>query len=73
MPLKDRIVNDNYRYIDWSGGGANPKVLTLDDAEELKRSHKLFARKFDTTQDAAVLDVIDESLATLEARRLGAC
>lgn len=62
-PLKDNIINDNHRYIDWSGGGANPKVLTVADAQALLGSGKLFARKFDTTQDAEILDLIDQSLS----------
>lgn len=61
-PYKDRIVNDNYRYIDWSQGGANPKSLTVADANKLAHSHKLFARKFDINQDAEILDLIDQSL-----------
>ena len=61
-PLKDRIINDNYRYIDWSDGGANPKVLTVDDVPKMAQSHELFARKFDTARDAEVLDLIDRTL-----------
>ncbi len=67
-PLKDKIVNNNYRYIDWSGGGANPKILTVADATALQRSYKLFARKFDTTQDADVLDVLDQTLTNPKPR-----
>lgn len=61
-PYRSSIVNDNYRYIDWSQGGANPKVLTADDFEHLRTSHKLFARKFDAEVDATVLDLVDEYL-----------
>lgn len=61
-PFKDRIVNNNYRYIDWSTGGSNPKILTIDDAPKLAKTPKLFARKFDTTQDATILDAVDRLL-----------
>jgi len=61
-PLKDTIVNDSYRYIDWSGGGANPKLLTVADAPALSSSDRLFARKFDTDQDVKILNIIDCSL-----------
>ena len=61
-PLKETIINDNYRYIDWSAGGSNPKVLTLDDAEALERSPKFFARKFDPVHSGEVLDFIDRTL-----------
>ncbi|OON67587.1 beta-1,6-N-acetylglucosaminyltransferase [Hymenobacter sp. CRA2] len=64
-PLRAGIINDNYRYIDWSAGGARPKVLTTVDFEQLARSPKLFARKFDAEQDAAVLDRIDAELLGL--------
>lgn len=61
-PLKDKIVNNNYRYIDWSGGGANPKVLDESDIENLKTSKDLFARKFDMINSPQILDYIDQHL-----------
>ncbi|MCC3155135.1 beta-1,6-N-acetylglucosaminyltransferase [Hymenobacter sp. BT770] len=66
-PLKNQIVNDNYRYIDWSAGGATPKVLTLDDAPKLAHSHKLFARKFDAVQNPEILEVVDRVLLRASA------
>jgi len=57
--FKSSIVNENYRYIDWSQGGANPKLLTADDFPQLTRAHKLFARKFDTDHDARILNMLD--------------
>jgi hypothetical protein len=65
-PLKDQIINDNCRFMDWSQGLPNPKTLTLADVEKLTHSDKLFARKFDTAQDAEVLDVIDQVLLRAE-------
>ncbi len=67
-PLKDRIVNNNYRYIDWSEGGANPKTLTITDAPKLRQTQKLFARKFDTDYDDEILNVIDDSLLSSRTR-----
>lgn len=61
-PLRERIVNGNYRYIDWSAGGANPKTLTEADFDQLAASPKLYARKFDLTQDARIMDLIDRNL-----------
>ncbi len=58
-PLADTITNDNQRYIDWSGGGSNPKILTLNDLPALEATSKLFARKFDSQRDVAVLDQLD--------------
>ncbi|MGY2134569.1 beta-1,6-N-acetylglucosaminyltransferase [Hymenobacter sp. HD11105] len=61
-PLRDRIVNENYRYTDWSAGGASPKTLTEADFSRLADSPKLYARKFDLDQDAKILDRIDREL-----------
>lgn len=60
---KDKIVNNNYRYIDWSAGGANPKVLDENDAEKLASSEMLFARKFDMVNHPGILDLIDKNLS----------
>ncbi|MBS7566252.1 glycosyl transferase [Mucilaginibacter sp. Bleaf8] len=64
-PLRDCIVNDHLRYIDWSAGAASPKTLTTADADALLSSGKLFARKFDMTNHAAILDKIDAHLQLL--------
>lgn len=61
-PLAPTISNDNLRYIDWSGGGSSPKVLTGADLPALLASPRLFARKFDASRDATVLDRLDELL-----------
>ncbi len=53
------MVNDNLRYIDWSEGKANPKVLTMADADALTASPKLFARKFNPSIDSKILDYLD--------------
>lgn len=57
---KDAVVNKNYRYIDWSAGGMNPKFLRTEDFEKLMGSDCLFARKFNIDIDNQVLDLIDE-------------
>ncbi|HVI43447.1 MAG TPA: beta-1,6-N-acetylglucosaminyltransferase [Chitinophaga sp.] len=64
---KDQIVNNHYRYIDWSAGGAHPKVLTMADYDKLKASHMLFARKFNTTIDEKILDKLDTLIMSQEA------
>jgi hypothetical protein len=59
-PLKDTVINDNLRYIDWSKKGKPlPAVLTIDDVDLLLNSQKLFARKFDIEVDQQILDSID--------------
>lgn len=60
-PYKVQMVNDNLRYIDWSAGGASPKTLTITDATSLAESGKLFARKFDETMDATIMNYLDST------------
>jgi Core-2/I-Branching enzyme len=59
--LRDTIVNDNLRYIDWTRG-RRPAILDIRDLEALRASPKLFARKFDVNQDEMILDLIDRHL-----------
>lgn len=59
-PFKDNIVNDNLRYIDFSEGKANPKILGTDDISSMIESDMLFARKFDIEVNEAVLDRLDQ-------------
>ncbi|RZK11368.1 MAG: glycosyl transferase, partial [Flavobacterium sp.] len=46
-PLKDKLINDNLRYIDWSENQSSPKTLTIIDIEQICHSKSFFARKFD--------------------------
>jgi hypothetical protein len=59
-PLKDKVVNDNLRYIDWSEGNPHPKLLELADFNNIASSNMLFARKFDYDLDVAIFDKLDE-------------
>lgn len=61
-PYRNRVVNNNYRYIDWSAKEASPKLLGKDDFENLKMTPMLFARKFDMQEDFEILDRIDSTL-----------
>lgn len=58
-PLAATIVNNNLRYIDWSAGGSNPKILTADDLPTLQDSSRLYARKFDASHSAQLLMQLD--------------
>jgi hypothetical protein len=59
--LRDSIVSKTWRKITWSGG-SHPKTYTMADLEELRASDAWFARKFDDTVDAKILDALDEHL-----------
>jgi len=71
-PFRSRIVNENYRYIDWSAGGANPRLLTTDDFPKLAHAHKLFARKFDADHDHGILNLLDTWLVRHYPRAVAA-
>ena len=55
-----KLSQDYLRYVDWTGGGSNPKVLTLDDLPQLVNTGAHFARKFDDRVDVAILDELDQ-------------
>lgn len=59
---RTRVINDNLRYIDWQERRPSPKTLTAADFTIIQSSGKFFARKFDTTASATLLDLIDENL-----------
>ncbi|MCL8485463.1 MULTISPECIES: beta-1,6-N-acetylglucosaminyltransferase [Bradyrhizobium] len=62
-PFRDRIVSDDLRYADWERPNPlYPRTLDIDDAERLRASPKLFARKFDE-RSLALLDLIDREIA----------
>jgi len=56
-----KIKNDHLRFMDWSVSNlSHPKVLGIDDFEEMVSSGAHFARKFDIAVDSDVLDMLDE-------------
>ena len=63
--FKKNIVNNNYRYIDWSChinglNNGNPNILTKDDYDKMINSGKFFARKFDYNVDKEIFDMLDK-------------
>ncbi|HUC36587.1 MAG TPA: beta-1,6-N-acetylglucosaminyltransferase [Acidimicrobiales bacterium] len=64
-PLRHTLVNEDLRYMSWEGG-LHPGVLGVGDFGDLAASPKMFARKFDVTVDAEVLEMIDAKLLGLE-------
>ena len=59
-PFKSQVINNNLRFIDWSLGGSNPKILTEEDIEALKKTDRFIARKFDIKINTKILDLLDE-------------
>ena len=60
--LRNRIVNDDLRYMRWTATGSGPEVLRVDDFDRLRDTESLFARKFDQGVDGRVLELIEEHL-----------
>lgn len=67
-PYRTEVTNTNLRYVAWSpvslDGHAyeegDTRFLTMQDYPALLRSDSLWARKFDTQVDGALLDKIDK-------------
>ncbi len=57
--LRESIVNDNLKFIDWSRPKPRPATFTHKDFLLLVSSGKLFARKFDMDIDSQILDMLD--------------
>lgn len=56
--LTGRIVNDDLRYVDWSDPHEKPAILRADSAPALAAATDLFARKFDETVDADIIETV---------------
>ncbi len=65
--LRPRIVNGSRRFVEFDGD--RPRVLTLEDAQRLRRSEVLFARKFDLAVDASALDYLDAEIGLHDGGR----
>jgi hypothetical protein len=65
------VINDDLRTIDWVPDGnikLRPRTFTIEDRALLAQSANLFARKFDSTQDAEIIDFLERHLETAQAR-----
>ena len=57
-PLKNKLINDNLRYIEQFGAN-RPVIFKACDLEKLKASGKFFARKFEDEIDTEIYDLLD--------------
>ena len=57
-PIRDYVVNDTLRFIDWDPGSLHPRVLTDDDYDRIVTSGRLYARKFDSTKYPDIISKI---------------
>jgi hypothetical protein len=61
-PFKNKIINNNLRFLKWNPRENSPKVLSSTELDELLSSSKLFARKFDMNEDCTILERIDQQI-----------
>lgn len=61
-PLKERVVNDNLRYIVFEGGKPHPNLISSRDFSALIESKQFWARKFDMTYDSLILDRLENHI-----------
>lgn len=59
---KDKLC-ENMRYIDWSEKKSSPKILRECDLQDLIKSNKIFARKFDSSVDNNIIGIISENIS----------
>jgi Core-2/I-Branching enzyme len=57
--FKSSIVNNNFRYIDWTERRSDLENLLLADLDEFRQAEIWFAGKFDSRVDEAILTAID--------------
>lgn len=68
--FKDRIINNNLRYIDWHSGPEHPRLLTDTDYNLMKQSGSFFARKFENFHDSNILDILEAKLKIENSRTI---
>jgi len=59
-PYRDIVLNNNFRYIDWSGGGSHPKLLKTEDYENIISTDNILGRKFNMDIDENILNLLDK-------------
>ncbi len=57
--IKTEIDNELLRYFIREDNANSPNILTMKDLDSIKKSDKLFARKFDIDIDSKILEEID--------------
>ena len=58
----ENIINNNLHYMIWEEGAWHPNTLTMKDKENILKSDKLFARKFDINVDEGVIKYLSNTL-----------
>lgn len=61
-PFKDSKM-EYLTYVDWSSGKSNPRILTLEDKDNIFASDFLIARKFDAEIDEDIIEELEMKIA----------
>ena len=56
---KNYVISDSLRYIKWQQGNCSPDLIDEDDIDDIKKSKKIFARKFDIDKNNVLYKVKD--------------
>ena len=64
-PMKSEIINDTLRYLKWIEDASSPYVITEEFYDELIKSDKLFARKFDINLDWRIVERLEKTTAKI--------
>ena len=59
-PYKNKVINDNVRFMIWRDSTSSPSVLINSDFEKIINSTALFARKFDFNKNKEIINLIDD-------------
>lgn len=67
-PLKDKIINNNLRFIVWENRNGNfPANLDNTDYNDIKKSEALFARKFEYPASIGLLSLIKQNILKVQS------
>jgi hypothetical protein len=63
-PYKNRIVNDNLRYTDWTErNGSIPAYLDISDYLKIENSGAFFARKVDESISKELIELVSQKIS----------
>lgn len=60
-PYRSKVVNNNYRYINWPEVGSRPNIFVAADYDRIMAAEGLFGRKFDINTDEKIFDLLDKA------------
>ncbi len=68
-PFADKVINENCHYYQHAPHTDHPKWLGLEDLEDIMKSDRIFARKFNLNEDSEILDQLDALIGQRENKQ----